>query len=75
MSVSAPSLSAERAAPVPAPWRSTCAATVVSASCLLLASRHNRAPGITEHRTPDRGSGTFTLLPCAHTALLSLSTA
>lgn len=38
MSVSVPSPSAERAAPVPARWRSTCAATVVSAPCLLLAS-------------------------------------
>lgn len=36
MSVSAPSPSAERAAPVPARWRSTCAATVVSAPCLPL---------------------------------------
>lgn len=36
MSVSAPSRSAERAAPVPARWRSTCAATVVSAPCLPL---------------------------------------
>lgn len=34
MSVSAPSLSAERAAPAPARWRSICAATVVSAPCL-----------------------------------------
>lgn len=33
MSVSAPSLSAERAAPAPARWRSICAATVVSAPC------------------------------------------
>lgn len=36
MSVSAPSRSVERAAPVPARWRSTCAATVVSAPCLPL---------------------------------------
>lgn len=64
MSVSAPSPSAEKAAPAPARWRSTCAATVVSAPRLPLAhcSSHIQAP---HTRQVLRKTSSATMHPCS----------